>query len=66
MRTLQRARRVAPHDNGQVAEQQRERSADINEKEFHKSPSLGSPTAVQSSNCQLRGQPSDEVRQVRI
>ena len=66
MRTLQRARHVAPNDNGQVAEQHGERSADINEKEFHKSPSLGSPTAGQSSNCQLRGQPSDEVRHLRI
>jgi len=65
-RTLQRARRVAPKDDSQVTEQQGERGADINEHEFHKSPFLGSLTAGQSSNCQPRGQPSDEVRHLRI
>ena len=62
---LQRARRVAPKDDSQVTEQQGERSADINEHEFHSRRSSRF-SWQQSSNRRPRGQPSEEVRHLRI
>ena len=35
---LQRARHVAPQDDGEVNQQQSNRSTNIKEKEFHRSP----------------------------
>ena len=63
--TLQGARDVAPQDNCEVNQQQSNRSTNIKEKEFHRSP----PEPSHWCNCRCGrpyGQPSDGVSRLRI